>query len=42
MRADFVALGIRLGWLEADDKEEPALAVVMERLRSEGERILLI
>jgi len=42
MRADLVALGIRLGWAGADDKEEPALTVVMERLRHEGEGILLI
>jgi hypothetical protein len=42
MRADLVALGIRLGWAGADDKEEPALAAVMERLRHEGEGILLI
>jgi hypothetical protein len=42
MRADLVALGVRLGWVRADDKEEPALTVVMERLRHEGEGILLI
>ena len=42
MRADLVALGVRLGWVAADDKEEPALAAVMERLRHEGEGILLI
>ena len=42
MRADFVALGIRLGWVGANDNEEPALAVVMERLRDEGKGILLI
>jgi tetratricopeptide (TPR) repeat protein len=42
MRADLVALGVRLGWAGADDKEEPALAAVMERLRHEGEGILLI
>jgi hypothetical protein len=42
MRADLVALGIRLGWVGADDKEEPAVAAVMERLRHEGEGILLI
>ena len=42
MRADLVALGVRLGWVGADDKEEPALAVVTERLRHEGEGILLI
>ena len=42
MRADLVALGVRLGWVAADDKEEPALATMMERLRHEGEGILLI
>jgi tetratricopeptide (TPR) repeat protein len=42
MRADLVALGVRLGWVGGDDKEEPALAAVMERLRHEGEGILLI
>ncbi|HWF96038.1 MAG TPA: tetratricopeptide repeat protein, partial [Xanthobacteraceae bacterium] len=42
MRADLVALGVRLGWVAADDKEQPALAAVMERLRHEGEGILLI
>lgn len=42
MRADLVGLGVRLGWVAADDKEEPALAAVIERLRHEGEGILLI
>jgi tetratricopeptide (TPR) repeat protein len=42
LRADLVALGVRLGWVGADDKEEPALATIMERLRHEGEGILLI
>jgi hypothetical protein len=42
LRADLVSLGIRLGWVGADDKEEPAVAAVMERLRHEGEGILLI
>jgi tetratricopeptide (TPR) repeat protein len=42
MRADLVALGIRLGWAGANEKEEPALAVFMERLRHEGDGILLI
>jgi tetratricopeptide (TPR) repeat protein len=42
MRADLVALGVRLGWVGADDKEEPALIAVTERLRHEGEGILLI
>jgi tetratricopeptide (TPR) repeat protein len=42
MRADLVALGVRLGWVAADEKEERALSVVMERVRHEGEGILLI
>jgi TIR domain len=42
MRADLVALGIRLDWVGADVKEEPAVDTVMERLRHEGEGILLI
>jgi hypothetical protein len=33
---------VRLGWVGAADKEEPALAAAMERLRYEGEGILLI
>jgi hypothetical protein len=37
MRADLVALGVRLGWVPPGEKEEPALAAVMERLRHEGE-----
>src|SRR5580692_3947234 len=42
IRADLVALGVRLNWVGADDKEAPALAAVMERLRQEGEGILLV
>jgi tetratricopeptide (TPR) repeat protein len=42
LRADLVGLGVRLGWLMPDEKEEPALAVVMERLRHEGDGILLV
>jgi tetratricopeptide (TPR) repeat protein len=42
MRADLVALGVRLEWIAADAKEEPALAAVMERLRDEGDNVLLI
>jgi tetratricopeptide (TPR) repeat protein len=42
MRADLVALGVRLGWVGADEKEEPALKTVMERLRHEGDGLLLI
>jgi tetratricopeptide (TPR) repeat protein len=42
MRADLVGLGVRLGWVAADEKEESALATVMERLRNEGDGILLV
>jgi hypothetical protein len=42
MRADLVALGVRLGWVAAYEKEEPALTAVRERLRDEGEGLLLI
>jgi tetratricopeptide (TPR) repeat protein len=42
MRADLVALGVRLGWAASDEKEEPALDKMRERLRGEGEGLLLI
>ena len=42
MRADLVALGIRLDRVGADAKEEAAVDTVMERLRHEGEGVLLI
>jgi tetratricopeptide (TPR) repeat protein len=42
MRTDLVALGTRLRWVTADDKEPEALAIVAERLKQEGEGILLI
>jgi tetratricopeptide (TPR) repeat protein len=42
IRADLVGLGVRLGWVAPDEKETPALIAVMERLRREGEGILLI
>jgi tetratricopeptide (TPR) repeat protein len=42
MRADLGGLGVRLKWLAPDEKEEPAFAAVMERLRLEGNGILLI
>jgi tetratricopeptide (TPR) repeat protein len=42
IRADLVALGVQLNWVTADEKEEPALAAVIERLRHEGEGCLLI
>jgi hypothetical protein len=42
MRADLVGLGVRLNWVAADEKEEPAIAAVLERLRHDGEGVLLI
>jgi hypothetical protein len=42
MRADLASLGVSLGWVAADEKEESALAAVRERLRDEGEGLLLI
>jgi tetratricopeptide (TPR) repeat protein len=42
MRTNLVALGLRLRWVTADDKESEALAIVAERLKQEGEGILLI
>jgi tetratricopeptide (TPR) repeat protein len=41
-RADLISLGVRLGWIAVEEKEEPALAAVRERLRDEGEGLLLI
>ena len=41
MRADLVSLGVRLGWVAADE-EAPAFEKVMERLRHEGEGLLII
>jgi hypothetical protein len=42
MRADLAALGVRLNWVGADAKGEEALAAVLEHLRGEGNRLLLI
>jgi tetratricopeptide (TPR) repeat protein len=42
IRADLVGLGVRLGWVAADATEEPALAAVLERLRDDGDGILLV
>ena len=42
LRADLIALGVRLGWVAADEKEGPALDKVRERLRHEGEGLLLL
>jgi hypothetical protein len=40
-RADRLARGIRLGWVGADDKEEPAVDTVMERLRGDGILVII-
>ncbi len=42
MRADLVSLGVRLGWVGADEQEGLALETVRERLREEGDGLLLI
>lgn len=42
MRADLVALGVRLGWVADDAQEAAALPLVLERLAAEGDGILLI
>jgi tetratricopeptide (TPR) repeat protein len=42
VRADLVSLGVRLRWVADDDKQPDALAAVMERLRHEGDGILLV
>jgi hypothetical protein len=42
IRADLVSLGVRLGWVGADEKEEPAFVKVRDRLRHEGDGLLLI
>jgi hypothetical protein len=41
-RADLVDLGVRLGWVAVDAPEESTVAAVLERLRGEGDGILLI
>lgn len=42
LRADLVDLGVRLNWVGRETDENPALAAVMERLRDEGDGLLLI
>ena len=42
LHADLVALGVRLAWVAADLEEARALATVMDRLRDEGDGLLLI
>lgn len=42
MRADLVGLGVRFGWVAPDEKEEPALAAVLQRLKNGSSDILLV
>jgi tetratricopeptide (TPR) repeat protein len=42
MRADLFGLGVQLGWVAANAPEEQATAYVLERLRAEGQGILLV
>ena len=42
MRADLFALGVRLGWVEPDEKEAADFEKVVERLRREGEGLLIV
>jgi hypothetical protein len=42
MRAELAALGVNLGWVDKNEKEDAALAVVMDRLPEDGDGILLI
>jgi hypothetical protein len=42
IRADLVGLGVQLGWIASDAPEQRAVATVLDWLRREGERILLI
>lgn len=42
MQADLIGLGVRLGWINADEKSPGSLAIVADRLRHGGEGILLI
>ncbi len=42
MRADLVALGVRLGWVADDAQEAAALPQILERLAADGAGILLI
>lgn len=42
MRADIAALGVRLDWVPREEKENEAFAITIERLRHEGDGILLI
>ncbi|WP_188262670.1 FxSxx-COOH system tetratricopeptide repeat protein [Azospirillum tabaci] len=42
LRADLVALGLRLAWVDSELEEERAVAMVLDRVRDEGDGLLLI
>src|SRR5262249_15432872 len=42
LRSGLIGLAIRLGWVMPDQEEEEALSTARERLRQEGDQILLI
>ncbi|WP_198172719.1 tetratricopeptide repeat protein [Bradyrhizobium sp. AT1] len=42
IRADLVGLGVQLGWVVDDAAEDPAIKAVLQRLRIDGNGILLI
>ena len=42
LRADLAGLGVRLKWIDPNAKEQEAVAAVLERLRFEGDGILLV
>jgi hypothetical protein len=42
MCADLAGFGVRLGWIVSDAPEETAVALLLARLRGEGDGILLV
>lgn len=42
LRSDFISLGIRMGWIKADDKDETAIPSIMEQLSHTKESLLLV
>lgn len=42
IRADLVGLGVRLEWVAPNAREEEAVSTVLDRLREQGEGILLV
>jgi len=42
LRADLAGLGVAMGWIDRDEKEEAAVRTVLERLRDDGAGVLLI